>query len=170
MRKIITKISAFLDRTCCAAALAFFTGMLILVAFQVVARYVFRAVPVWTEEAARYCMVWGGLLGATVAFRANVDPVLIKPPTTGRPAWTISARWLRALATVVFLGPVLYHSARFLQRTWYRTTNALGIPMAFVTVAVPLSIAVIFFHLIARLLDPDGLQESEVTTEKESVT
>jgi TRAP-type C4-dicarboxylate transport system permease small subunit len=169
MRKIITKISAFLDRTCCATAVAFFTAMLILVAFQVVARYVFWAVPVWTEEAARYCMVWGGFLGAAVAFRANADPLLIKPPTTGPPAWIISARWLRAFATVVFLGPVLYHSGPFLQRTWYRTTNALGIPTAFVTVAVPLSIAVIFFHLIARLVDPAESQESEVNSEDKNV-
>lgn len=162
MRRIIIRISVFLDRICGMTAVVFFTAMLILVVFQVVARYVFRAVPVWTEEAARYCMVWGGLLGATVAFRGNVDPRLIKPPTNNSPpAWIISARWLRAFATVVFLGPVLYHSDRFLQRTWHRTTDALGIPTALITIAVPLSIAVIFFHLIAKLIDPAGLRETE---------
>ena len=54
--------------------------MVVLVMFQVLARYVFRAVPVWTEEAARYCMVWGGLFGATVAFHGDLDPRLIQPP------------------------------------------------------------------------------------------
>ena len=154
MRETLARTSACLDRLCRGTAVVFFGAMLVLVIFQVIARYVFRAVPVWTEEAARYCMVWGGLLGATAAFRAHVDPRLFKPPTTGHRAWVVSARWLRALATVVFLGPVLYHSDTFLQRTWHRTTDALGIPTAFVTVAVPLSIAVIFFHLLARLASP----------------
>jgi TRAP-type transport system small permease protein len=170
MRQTITRISASLDRICSTTAVVFFTGMLLLVILQVIARYIFRAVPVWTEEAARYCMVWGGLLGATVAFRGNVDPRLFKPPTAGPPAWIASARWLRALCTAVFLGPVLYHSDTFLQRTWQRTTDAIGVPTAFITVAVPLSIAVIFFHLLARLIDPAGLRESAVATEEDLVT
>jgi TRAP-type transport system small permease protein len=170
MRETLVRTSACLDRLCRVTAVAFFGAMLLLVIFQVIARYVFRAVPVWTEEAARYCMVWGGLLGATAAFRARVDPRLFKPPTTGHPAWIVSARWLRALAAAVFLGPVLYHSDTFLQRTWHRTTDALGIPTAFVTVAVPLSIAVIFFHLLAKLADPGRLGEGESAPEENGVS
>ena len=34
-----------------------------LIAIQVVARYVFSEPPGWTEEGARYAMVWSGLLG-----------------------------------------------------------------------------------------------------------
>jgi TRAP-type C4-dicarboxylate transport system permease small subunit len=53
---------------------------------------------------------------------------------------------------VAFLGPILYHSDKFLLRTWQRTTEALGIPTAFITIAVPLAVAIIFFHLLAQLL------------------
>ena len=165
----MTRASAFLDRICRTTAVVFFSAMLLLVILQVIARYVFQAVPVWTEEAARYCMVWGGLLGATAAFRGNVDPRLVRPPTTGRPAWIASARWLRGVATAVFLGPVLYHSDTFLQRTWQRTTDAIGIPSAFITVAVPLSIAVIFFHLLAGLIAPGQPGEDEIPAEEDGV-
>jgi TRAP-type C4-dicarboxylate transport system permease small subunit len=126
--------------------------MLLLVLFQVLARYIFQAVPVWTAEAARYCMIWGGLFGATVAFRADRDPRLIQPPATGPKAWTISATWLRTAATVLFLWPVLYHSDRFLARGLHRISDGLEIPLAFITVAVPLTVVIIFIHLIARLL------------------
>jgi TRAP-type C4-dicarboxylate transport system permease small subunit len=63
------------------------------------------------------------------------------------------------MATVAFLGPILYHSDKFLLRTWQRTTEALGIPTAFVTVAVPLAVAVIFFHLLAQMLGKPGASE-----------
>ena len=124
--------------------------MVVLVMFQVLARYVFRAVPVWTEEAARYCMVWGGLLGATVAFKADRDPKLVPPPTAGPRLWLRTASALRMMAALCFLGPILYHSDRFLVRHWHRTAEALGFSTVWVTMAVPIAILVIFVHLAAR--------------------
>jgi TRAP-type C4-dicarboxylate transport system permease small subunit len=152
MRRVIHLISYGLDKFCRTASVGFLSLMLLLVLFQVLARYIFQAVPVWTEEAARYCMIWGGLFGATVAFRADSDPRLVQPPATGPKAWKISATWLRTAATVLFLGPVLYHSNRFLARGLHRISEGLEVPMAFITVAVPLIVVIIFVHLIARLV------------------
>ncbi len=137
--------------------------MLLLVLFQVLARYIFQAVPVWTEEAARYCMIWGGLFGAAAAFRNNRDPRLIQPPRTGSKVWIISAAWFRATATVVFLGPVLYHSDRFLVRNWSRASEGLEIPIACITVAVPLTVVIIFIHLFAQLIGANAGQPKRPT-------
>lgn len=153
MLQALTRASYVVDRACRSAAVGFFSLMLLIVLFQVVARYIFQNVPVWTAEAARYCMVWGGFLGATVAFRSEADPRLVQPPQTDRRWWVISAFWIRAVGTVVFLGPVLYFSAGFLARTWVRTTPAMGIPTAVVTFAVPLMVGIIFFHLLVRIVN-----------------
>lgn len=152
MVRAVNIVSAMLDRFCRTISVGFLSLMLLLVVFQVVARYIFQAAPVWTAEGARYCMVWSGLFGATVAFRRNRDPRLFQPPRSGPRIWILSAFWIRALATVVFLGPVLYHSDRFLARGLHRTTEALEIPMAWVTVAVPLAAVIIFVHLLDRML------------------
>jgi TRAP-type C4-dicarboxylate transport system permease small subunit len=169
VRRIIARSSEYLDAGCQWLATGFFSAMLVIVIFQVVTRYLLQNAPVWTEEVARYCMVWGGLLGATVAFKEGSDPCLVPPPTRGaNPIWVSGARILRAMATVAFLGPILYHSDKFLLRTWQRTTEALGIPTAFVTVAVPLAVAIIFFHLLAQQLgrpDPsEGKAENAMDT------
>ena len=152
IRRAVLLISDQLDRGCRAGAVMFFAAMVVLVMFQVLARYVFRAVPVWTEEAARYCMVWGGLLGATVAFRADSDPRIVQKPTKGPKAWVISTVYIRAIATVLFLGPVLYHSRSFIERSFRRVSDGLEISMAVIVVAVPISVVIIFIHLAARLL------------------
>jgi TRAP-type transport system small permease protein len=156
LKQGILKLSDRLDRFCRGAAVSFFLLMLILVVFQIVARYLFRSVPVWTEEAARYCMVWGGLLGATVAFKSESDPRLIRPPKTGSAFKVAAAVWLRAFAVLLFLGPVLYHSDKFLMRSWHRTSEALGIPIAWITLAVPAAVAIILFHLFAKLLESNA--------------
>jgi len=160
MRRILDRISYGLDKFCRAAAVGFLSLMLLLVLFQVLARYIFQAVPVWTEEAARYCMIWGGLFGATVAFRADRDPRLVQPPTGGSRAWIFSATWLRTTATVLFLGPVLYHSDRFLARGLHRISEGLEVPMAFITVAVPLTVVIIFVHLVAKLVGTDSAERT----------
>ncbi len=162
MRRILARGSDYLDLVCQWVATGFFIALLVLVVFQVVTRYVLHNAPVWTEEVARYCMVWGGLLGATVAFKEGSDPFLVPPPTKGNPLWLSGARILRAMATVAFLGPILYHSDKFLLRTWQRTTEALGIPTAFITVAVPLAVVIIFFHLLAQLLGKSEPSEGKV--------
>ncbi|HSO61945.1 MAG TPA: TRAP transporter small permease [Desulfobacterales bacterium] len=165
MRRILSRSSDYLDAGCQWAATGFFGLLLILVLFQVVARYIFHNPPAWTEELARYCMVWGGMLGATVAFKSGADPCLVQPPTRGHPLWLLAAQLLRAAATAAFLGPVLYYSDRFLIRTWHRTTEALGVPTALVTVAVPFAVAVILFHLLAQLLaDPKATRENPKQT------
>ena len=152
MRRAVLRASYHVDRFCRSASVVFFTGMFVVMLFQVVARYIFQSVPVWTSELARYLMVWGGLLGATVAFRADDDPRLVPVPKKG-PRWRmVSAFYIRAAATVIFLWPVLYYSDRFLIRTWNRNTEALGIPTMWVTLAVPLSVAIIFFHLLCRII------------------
>lgn len=153
MKRGILILSDRLDRFCRGTAVGFFSVMLILVIFQVVARYLFQSVPVWTEEAARYCMVWGGLLGATAAFKAESDPRLIQPPKSGIRLKVAAATWVRAIAVVVFLGPVLYHSDKFLMRSWHRTSEAIGISVVWVTLAVPAAVAIILFHLAAKLLE-----------------
>lgn len=158
MRRVIARVSYGLDKFCRGAAVGFLSLMLLLVLFQVLARYIFQAVPVWTEEAARYCMIWGGLFGATVAFRADSDPRLIQPPRTGSKAWVTAAAWLRALSVVAFLGPVLYHSDRFLARSLNRISDGLEVPMAWITAAVPLAVIIIFVHLVARLVGSESEQ------------
>lgn len=156
MLRAISLVSYWLDKVCRASACGFLTMMLLLVLFQVVARYMFQSVPVWTEELARWCMVWGGLMGATVAFRAEADPRLIQPPTKGRRAWVFSAFWLRALAAVVFLGPVLWHSDRFISRLMRRTAEAVEIPLGYVSLAVPLMVIIIFIHLAVKIIESKG--------------
>jgi TRAP-type C4-dicarboxylate transport system permease small subunit len=156
MRRAIALVSYGIDKFCRTAAVGFLSLMLLLVLFQVLARYIFQAVPVWTAEAARYCMIWGGLFGATMAFRGDLDPRLIQPPKQGSRLWIVAAAWLRSIATVLFLGPVLYHSDRFLARSLHRISDGLEVPMAWITMAVPITVVVILVHLVARLIGSDA--------------
>ncbi len=154
LHRLVDDISKAVNTVCWNVAVVFIAAMLLIVLFQVVARYLFRAPPQWTAEAARYCMVWGGMLGATVAFRREQDPRLFDPPQGGSPIKVATATVLRAAAVLIFLLPVLLSSKEFLMRSAQRTTKALGIRASWVTAAVPVAVAVILLHQLAKLTAP----------------
>jgi TRAP-type transport system small permease protein len=174
MKRIIIRISDGLDYVCRGGAGVCFIAMLAFVSIQVVARYLLQSPPTWTEELARYAMVWGGLLGSTVAFKSRFDPVLIQAPVNKPAAVIFAAGFLRTAAVVIFLAPVLYYSlfgpgmstARgFLGRSLVRTADTLGFPMIYVAVAVPIAATVILVHLASRLAgDQTGILPSEEET------
>jgi TRAP-type C4-dicarboxylate transport system permease small subunit len=131
----------------------------LLIAIQVVARCLFSEPPGWTEEGARYAMVWSGLLGAAVTFKAGGDPVLLHLPSM-EASTTIA--WLRALAVLLFLGPILYFCVfgpgqdlahGFLARSASRNSEAVGLSMVWFSAALPVSIVAILVHIAAALAD-----------------
>ncbi|NKB20957.1 MAG: TRAP transporter small permease subunit [Alphaproteobacteria bacterium] len=138
-------LSDVLDRVCRAVAGCALIVLLLVVLIQLVARYVLDSPPVWTEELARYAMIWAGLLGATVAFKVASDPVIanIFPEKLSRAIQTI--------AVLVFLLPIIAVSRGFLGRAAELSSEVLGISMIFVVAAVPVAAMVILIHLMARL-------------------
>ncbi|MCW5772353.1 MAG: TRAP transporter small permease subunit [Rhodospirillaceae bacterium] len=157
---IIARTSDALHWLCRWGALASVLLMVVFIGIQVVARYIWSDPPGWTEEAARYAMVWGGLLGATMAFRLRTDPVLVKLKIFTRPGPRIVADTLRAVAALLFLGPIWFYcifgpgfdlSRGYIARSMQRTAESIGVPMGWFALALPLAITVIFVHLLAEI-------------------
>lgn len=155
----LDRLSAGVDRVLRLIALVGLVLMVAFIALQVVARYGFAAPPAWTEEAARYAMVWVGLLGASISFRAGFDPRLVRlPATLPRPVLAMGAL-IRGAAVVAFLGPILFYcfygpglnpARSFLARNLYTTAETFDMPTIFVAVTVPIFIIAIFLHGLAH--------------------
>jgi TRAP-type C4-dicarboxylate transport system permease small subunit len=153
----LARLSQWVDRFCRLGAGGFLALMVVLIGIQVVARYLFSEPPGWTEEGARYAMVWSGMLGAAVAFKAGGDPVLLRLKSLeGRAV----IQWLRAAAVVLFLGPILYFcvfgpgwdlARGFMARSASRNSEAIGVSMLWFSAALPVSIVAILVHVAAGL-------------------
>lgn len=172
MARIIERVDRGINTVVWNIAIVFLGMMLLIVMFQVVARYLFQAPPPWTAEAARYCMIWGGMLGATVAFYQGRDPRLFDPPRHPRLWIRLPALVLRGVAVGLFLGPVLFFARRFLERSANRTTEVLGIPAVWVTAAVPTAAVIIVIHEIVKIVTLHELQQERQneSTEKTGAT
>ncbi|MBT9385336.1 TRAP transporter small permease subunit [Pseudooceanicola sp. CBS1P-1] len=127
-----------------------FLGMLLVMMLQVVARYIFSSPPFWTEELARWLMVWGGLLGASCAFHTHADPAMVHPPS--HVIWRQKAQVVaRFLASWIFFAPVLYYTWPYVERQIGRTSEGLGVSTAWMATALPVAIFLILLHGLAGL-------------------
>lgn len=140
-------------------------AMFLTVVVQIVARYVFSSPPVWTEDVARYAMVWTGLLGATLSFKTRSDAVLMQSVFPNPPhIMGLAAKTLESAAVLTFILPVIYFcfvglkggfAKGYLARQSGLTADTLGIPMVWISIAVPVSMIIILIHLMARWAGDD---------------
>lgn len=156
----LNDLSVMLDRVALWGAVLAVLVMVGAAIWQVVARYIFFAPPVWTEELARYSMVWAGMLGASSAFKAMADPTLFPGlrDTGGRIGDFLAG--LRACGVLLFAVPVLWYCFQgprggfakgFLMRSSAREAEMIDISMVWFTVAVPVAFTLIVIHLLADL-------------------
>lgn len=129
------------------------------VLLQVVARYIFQQPPAYTEELARYAMIWAGLIGATMAFKRRFDPALMNGVKNGSGWMQIGAEIVRSAVVLTYLLPILIYcfygpglnpARSFLLRHSKTMAEALPMTTLWVAIAVPLMIAIILVHLLAR--------------------
>ena len=158
----VVALSAGIDRVCLLLAKAALVGMVAVIMLQVVSRYGLRQPPVWTEELARYLMVWGGLLGATAAFRRAADPAIARVDERAGDRRAHFAKVAIAVTALIFVGPILYFSLvgagfdlsrSFIMRMAARTSPGLGINLAFIAAAIPMVCVIILIHVAARVID-----------------
>ena len=155
MNGFVSAVSRISHRLDTLAVLIAKSGMLVMVvciSIQIVARYIFSEPPAWTEELARYAMIWAGLAGATIACRRRLDPTLVDAASLKRNSHRVISRWLEAVAILAFSIPVLVATPAFLELHASRTTDSLQLPSSLVVAIVPLCFITIIFHTLVRLL------------------
>lgn len=137
MNKIEEKIRKSILYVEWTLASVFLSIVMLSVFLQVLARYVFHWSLPWPEELARYCFIWGSLLGAGIALEKrklhDIDIVFNMLPKIVQPFISFMINLL-ALGFLVIL--VLY-GIELLSVTHQQMSSALVIRMSYVYGAVP---------------------------------
>ena len=127
-------------------------SMAVLVAVQVFCRYVLNSSLFWSEELARFLLVWLSFFGATVAYYRNLHPGV--DTFTSR----LSAgkqRIIRLLVHTVSMAFALIMVISGAQFSWFvrmQISPALAIPKWIILTVIPLSGAVLFLYALAFFL------------------
>ena len=149
----------FLEKICAAINrwieyLLFGLGfsMAILVAVQVFCRYILNSSLFWSEELARYMLVWLSFFGATVAYYRNLHPGV--DTLTAR----LSASKQRIFTLLVHLTSMALAMIMIISGTqfaWFvrmQISPALSIHKWIILAVIPLSGALLFVYALGFFL------------------
>lgn len=155
MRRAIAAI----DKVFRALLASLLAAMVVSVSWQVVSRYVLGSPSSWTEELARYLLIWVGLLGGSYAYHVKMHLGLdLLTQKLSPAARRVQARFIH-LAVILFAATALVGGGvNLIALTWElgQRSAALGIPVAFVYLSLPVSgLMLILYAGLALFEDPD---------------
>ncbi|WNJ20993.1 TRAP transporter small permease [Pontibacter sp. G13] len=133
--------------------------MVINVVWQVIAR-TFNISSSWTEELARYLLIWLGMLSAAYATGKKLHLAIDLLPQSLEGA---SAKRLQAVITILMalfaLGVMVIGGSRLVILVWElgQTSAAMKLPMGWVYGIIPISGVLIVYYCMHHLITPDPL-------------
>ena len=126
--------------------------MTVVVAVQVFCRYVLNQSLFWSEELARYLLVWLSFLGASVAYRRQahpgIDVLYAKLPA----AWQRITAATVHLASLSLFAVMIFFGCRFAYFVRLQISPALYLPKWIVFSIIPISGCILMVHGINFLL------------------
>jgi TRAP-type C4-dicarboxylate transport system permease small subunit len=134
------KLNAVIYQTLRIALTVLLAAMIIPVTLQIASRFV-DVIPryIWTEEVARFCLIWLIMLGASVAVRdgTHFDVDVLPEPKTAK-GKAIGHMIVHTAILLVALTFVLF-GWRFADFGWQQSSEMTGINMLAIHAAWPLA-------------------------------
>ncbi|WP_343487924.1 TRAP transporter small permease [Allomuricauda sp. d1] len=129
--------------------------MVLNVLWQVFSRYILGSPSSFTDELARYLMIWLGILGAAfVAGKNGHVAINVLAKRTNANNQRIMKRIVRGFIILFCLFAMVVGGLRLVYVTYVleQYSPALGLPLAMVYVVIPLSGLIIIFYKIHDML------------------
>jgi TRAP-type C4-dicarboxylate transport system permease small subunit len=131
----------------------------IVIPYEVIGRYVFQRMTIWSGEVSIYSLAWASMLGCAVGLKKGYQVSMTSivesvPPTLAR-----ILKWGAYLFTLFFFGAMFYYG---LYQTIYnakQTSPAIGLVMSLPYASLPTGFFIMFFLTLEDFLMFLGLGE-----------
>jgi TRAP-type C4-dicarboxylate transport system permease small subunit len=125
-------------------------ALLLIVLAQIVSRYVLNNSLPWTEEAARYLMIWGVLLGASLSY---LNGYLISIETfvnrLSAPVRKV-VRVVNRLLSLIFTGILTVYGVNLCILGAQMESPALALSYLWIYLAIPVGAGLLFVLFLTR--------------------
>jgi TRAP-type C4-dicarboxylate transport system permease small subunit len=145
------KTSLFIEKICGALCVFCFASMTLVAILGVFFRYIMQSPFMWTEEVARYLMVWMGFTAISIALRQGRH---IKVEVLEKIAPPLIARIFSYLvdALIAFFFIMLLRQGYLLTVNNIMTASTFQLSMKWILAAVPLAAALALVQLILSVV------------------
>ena len=152
IQQTLRRLSDSLNAVATYVVFLLITAMILVITLQVIMRVFFTAGS-WTEELARYLLVWSSFTAATIGFKrkAHIAVTFVVSALPQRVASLV--RVAAYVLTGVFFAVGIVYGVRLSGSQIFQVSPALGLPMRYVYLVIPASFAVAMIHVLSHLVD-----------------
>jgi TRAP-type C4-dicarboxylate transport system permease small subunit len=150
---VLARIGNVLNRTAEVACCLMVLTMTLVVATQVICRYLLEASLTWSEEASRYLLVWITFLGGSIAFKRGMHTGFDAVVRGLSPGARRAAALATLLAIVAFLVVVGLKGMQLALFNMNQRSPALKLPMGTVYLAIPIGCLLMLVYAADQLVD-----------------
>jgi TRAP-type C4-dicarboxylate transport system permease small subunit len=153
MNHIFYKTSILLNRWIEYSVFGLGFSMAMIVSLQVFFRYVLNQSLFWSEELARYLLVWLTFLGASVAYHRGVHPGIDIFSSLLSTHYRRITRILVHIISILMFVIMVVYGFKFTYFVRLQITPALHLPKWVVFVIIPISGIAFLIHGLAFISD-----------------
>jgi len=158
MLSALKSVERGIDAVVRRVAFVALAGMIVVITLQIIFRVFFNAIS-WSEEVARYLLVWTTFLGATLAwYRKRHIAVTFVVDGFPAPVRRI-ARTIAHLISIAFFGIIIVVGIRYMSTQGSQVSASLRLPMPYVYAIIPATSAVMLLYAVTDLLELFALED-----------
>lgn len=135
----------------------FMAVIAIVIPYEVIGRYVFQSMSMWSGEVSTYSLAWASMLGGAVGlkkgYQVKMDSVVESVP----PGVAKVFKFLAYLSALFFFGMMFGFGLFQTIYNWQQTSPAIGIIMSFPYASLPAGFFIMFFLTLEEFLAFLGL-------------
>jgi TRAP-type C4-dicarboxylate transport system permease small subunit len=130
----------------------FMAVMAVVIPYEVVGRYVFQKMSIWSGEVSTYSLAWASMLGSAVGLKKGYQVSMTSVVESIPPAAARVLKWAAYLFTLFFFAALFYYG---LYQTIYnakQTSPAIGLVMSIPYASLPAGFFIMFFLTLEEFL------------------
>ena len=148
----MVKIKGVIDRAIEILIMVVMAAMSVIVLWQVITRFILGHPSVWTEEVAKYLMVWIGFLAGAMGLKYGTHLGLtLLMEHLHSPGGKLALELLLTLLCAGVGALILIYGWQFMLTGAKKLASAIPIPMSYVYAVVPLSGAVVLLNCMESM-------------------
>lgn len=148
---LFRKLSDTINKVCLTICVALLGAMVVVTFVQIICRVFFTALS-WSEELARYFLIWASLLGAGCVYKSGSNIAVLFVQGLLPEKLKNFARILVHILCGIFFVLVIYHGFRYMGMMGTQKSAALHVPMKYMYLAIPLGCGIMGIHALDAIL------------------
>ncbi|MCX5819524.1 MAG: TRAP transporter small permease [Deltaproteobacteria bacterium] len=165
--RVLQRFNEFMMKVGTWGTMLFMAVIAIVVPYEVIGRYVFAKMTIWSGEVSMYSLVWASMLGGAVGLKKGYMISMTSVVDLVPPGMDKALRLTSYLFSLFFFALMFYYG---LFQTIYnarQTSPAIGLVMSIPYAALPTGFFILFFFMLEEFLIFLGLGPEPTTPKGE---